>query len=68
MLRDLVHVSHTRNFKTVQSDNRTGFQIVPVVAGSVSGYEPMNNRVLQEIKIRPLVADKINLIDKTKET
>ena len=46
MLCDLVHVSHTRNFKTVQSDNRTGFQIVLVVAGPVSGYKPVNNTVL----------------------
>lgn len=46
MFGDLVHVRDSSNFKTIQSHNRTGFQTRPELAGSVSGDETMNHRVL----------------------
>lgn len=54
MLHDLVHVCDTCNLKTVQSHNRTGFQIVPVVAGPISGI-PVNHRVVQKNKRRSYI-------------
>ena len=47
MLRDLVHVSAPCNFKTIHFYYITRLQIRTVVTRSISGNEPVNNRVLQ---------------------
>lgn len=47
MLCDLVRVSAPCNFKTIHFYYRTRLQIRTVVTRSISGNEPVNNRVLQ---------------------
>ena len=55
MLRDLVRGSAPCNFKTIHFYYRTGLQIRTVVTRSISGNEPVNNRVLQgNLKIKIL--------------
>ena len=55
MLCDLVRVSAPCNFKTIHFYYRTRLQIRTVVTRSISGNEPVNNRVLQgNLKIKIL--------------